>query len=178
MTSHRIALALCLAALAPVAFSTGCDPAEEGPRRGGSGGGKSDDLGSCASGGVDLCGGEGSGDCYCDDACESYGDCCSDKPQICDGEPFVPAPAGLFRIATYNLEDVRTDDLRDPEDERLRTLASVIQAIQPDIILINEIAYDQPGDSRLRRRRSRGSERPALRRRIPVRAPAPRAQRR
>lgn len=32
------------------------------------------------------CGGEALG-CWCDDGCEAYGDCCPDKPQICDGVP-------------------------------------------------------------------------------------------
>ncbi|HWQ28099.1 MAG TPA: endonuclease/exonuclease/phosphatase family protein, partial [Dehalococcoidia bacterium] len=58
--------------------------------------------------------------------------------------PAVPGPVTL-RIATFNLNDVRTADLRDPAHPRLRRLAEVIQRLRPNILLLNEIAYDQPG---------------------------------
>ena len=45
---------------------------------------KGDAPGSCAP---DDCGSKGSsGSCWCDDLCVQYGDCCSDKPAVCDGE--------------------------------------------------------------------------------------------
>lgn len=50
-----------------------------------------------------------------------------------------------LRIMTYNLEDVRTDDLLRADHPRLRAAARVIQKLKPDILLLNEIAYDQPG---------------------------------
>lgn len=55
-----------------------------------------------------------------------------------------PAPPGpvVVRVATFNLQDVRTEDLQNPEQPRLRRLAEVIQRIRPTIILLNEIAYD------------------------------------
>ena len=58
-----------------------------------------------------------------------------------------PAPAGpvVIRVATFNVEDVRTEDLRDPNQPRLRRLAEVIQRIRPNIILLNEVAYDMKG---------------------------------
>lgn len=46
---------------------------------------------------------------------------------------------------TYNVEDVRTADLRDPEHPRLQKAAARIQHLRPDILLINEMTYDQPG---------------------------------
>ena len=49
------------------------------------------------------------------------------------------------RIMTFNVEDVRTDDLLRPDHPRLRAAARIIQQLQPDILLINEIAYDQEG---------------------------------
>jgi endonuclease/exonuclease/phosphatase family metal-dependent hydrolase len=57
------------------------------------------------------------------------------------------APAGpvVIRVATFNVEDVRTEDLRDPAHARLRRLAEVIQRIRPNIILLNEVAYDMKG---------------------------------
>ncbi|QXD17243.1 endonuclease/exonuclease/phosphatase family protein [Rhodocaloribacter litoris] len=49
------------------------------------------------------------------------------------------------RVATFNLEDVRTEDLRRPDHPRLKRLAAQIQRRRPDILLLNEIAYDMPG---------------------------------
>jgi hypothetical protein len=46
---------------------------------------------------------------------------------------------------TYNIEDVRTADLRNPENPRLRKAAAVIQHLRPDILLVNEMTYDLPG---------------------------------
>jgi endonuclease/exonuclease/phosphatase family metal-dependent hydrolase len=46
---------------------------------------------------------------------------------------------------TFNLEDVRTDDLQRPDHPRLLRAAAVIRRLQPDIVLLNEIAYDEPG---------------------------------
>ncbi|MFG0326597.1 MAG: endonuclease/exonuclease/phosphatase family protein [Phycisphaerales bacterium JB037] len=50
-----------------------------------------------------------------------------------------------IRVMTFNLEDVRTADLLDPEHPRLRALAETIQRIRPNILFLNEIAYDLPG---------------------------------
>jgi endonuclease/exonuclease/phosphatase family metal-dependent hydrolase len=50
-----------------------------------------------------------------------------------------------IRVATFNLQDVRTADLLDGNTPRLRRLAEVIQRIRPNVILLNEIAYDMPG---------------------------------
>ena len=50
-----------------------------------------------------------------------------------------------LRVATYNIEDVRTDDLLSKEHPRLRAIAAVIQRNRPDIVLLNELAYDQSG---------------------------------
>lgn len=56
-------------------------------------------------------------------------------------QPAEPPPV-VVRVATFNVEDVRTDDLRDPTHTRLRRLAEVIQRLRPNVILLNEIAYD------------------------------------
>jgi endonuclease/exonuclease/phosphatase family metal-dependent hydrolase len=50
-----------------------------------------------------------------------------------------------IRVATYNIEDVRTGDLLRPDNPRLRAAAAVIQKLRPDVLLVNEITYDQPG---------------------------------
>jgi hypothetical protein len=54
-------------------------------------------------------------------------------------------PSVKIRIATFNLEDVRTADLATGDVPRLKALASAIQRVRPNIILLNEIAYDMPG---------------------------------
>jgi len=54
------------------------------------------------------------------------------------------APVAV-RVATFNIEDLRTDELFEPYSQRVVRAAEVIQRIRPNIILINEIAYDMPG---------------------------------
>jgi hypothetical protein len=92
--SYRHLLAACAAA--PLAFGAalaGCatdttdEPvAEEATdvERGKLG--KADLWGSCAKrNGGDHCGRRSRGTCWCDELCESYGDCCDDKVSVCDG---------------------------------------------------------------------------------------------
>jgi len=61
------------------------------------------------------------------------------------GNAAAPADAPAIRVATFNVEDIRTEDLKNPGHPRLKRIAEIIQRLRPDIILINEIAYDQPG---------------------------------
>ncbi|WP_233992813.1 endonuclease/exonuclease/phosphatase family protein [Salinibacter altiplanensis] len=49
------------------------------------------------------------------------------------------------RAMTYNIEDVRTADLRRSDHPRLRRAAARIQHLAPDVLLVNEMTYDQPG---------------------------------
>ncbi|HZW10690.1 MAG TPA: endonuclease/exonuclease/phosphatase family protein [Phycisphaerales bacterium] len=64
---------------------------------------------------------------------------------ICSpGAARQPAPVAL-RVATFNLGDVATADLLTGESARLRRLAEVIQRVRPNVVLLNEIAYDSPG---------------------------------
>ncbi|MCP4447992.1 MAG: hypothetical protein GY811_22055 [Myxococcales bacterium] len=42
--------------------------------------GKADSVGSCE----ESCGGQSDGNCWCDDLCADYGDCCDDKADVCD----------------------------------------------------------------------------------------------
>lgn len=50
-----------------------------------------------------------------------------------------------IRVATFNLHDIRTDQIRDPSSPRLRQLAEIIQRMRPNVLLLNEITYDLPG---------------------------------
>jgi hypothetical protein len=54
--------------------------------------GKADLVGSCEHKGKEFCGGKGKGNCYCDDACLEFGDCCSDADEVCGIE--APEPEG------------------------------------------------------------------------------------
>ncbi len=55
------------------------------------------------------------------------------------------AQQGDLRVATFNIEDVRSSDLSRSDQPRLVAIAEVIQRIRPNVILLNEIAYDHPG---------------------------------
>ncbi|NNE34041.1 MAG: endonuclease/exonuclease/phosphatase family protein [Rhodothermales bacterium] len=51
----------------------------------------------------------------------------------------------VLRIMEFNVEDVRTTDLLDPEHPRLVQAASIIQSLRPDILMLSEVAYDYEG---------------------------------
>jgi hypothetical protein len=85
----RKSLIASLLLAAPIA-SAGCmaEPAQEGPaaedvnaERGPIG--KADLYGQCMEIDIKYCGGKSSGNCWCDELCESYGDCCSDYQAEC-----------------------------------------------------------------------------------------------
>ncbi|MCC6970444.1 MAG: endonuclease/exonuclease/phosphatase family protein [Phycisphaerales bacterium] len=58
----------------------------------------------------------------------------------------VPAAGSVvLRVATFNVEDMRTSDLKTGDQPRLKQLAEVIQRMRPNIIFLNEIAYDGEG---------------------------------
>jgi hypothetical protein len=59
------------------------------------------------------------------------------------GQPERGAVA--LRVATFNLGDVGTAELVRGDVPRLRRLAEVIQRIRPNVVLLNEIAYDVAG---------------------------------
>jgi endonuclease/exonuclease/phosphatase family metal-dependent hydrolase len=50
-----------------------------------------------------------------------------------------------LRIATYNVADVRSAGLTRDDDPKLKRIAATIQRIRPDVLFLNEIAYDQEG---------------------------------
>lgn len=54
-------------------------------------------------------------------------------------------PDLAIRAMTFNIEDVRTSDLLTDTNPRLKKIAEVIQRLRPNILLLNEIAYDAPG---------------------------------
>ena len=60
-------------------------------------------------------------------------------------DPEVQARPFDLRVATFNIEDLRTEEVSDPRSARARAAAAVIQQIRPDVVLVNELTYDQPG---------------------------------
>ncbi|MCB0717923.1 MAG: endonuclease/exonuclease/phosphatase family protein [Bacteroidetes bacterium] len=50
-----------------------------------------------------------------------------------------------LRFMEFNAEDIRTSDLRDGSNPRLRQLAEIVQAYRPDVLMISEFAYDYEG---------------------------------
>ncbi len=62
----------------------------------------------------------------------------------------IQASATVLRIATFNIAmgferaGMMATALRDPQHERLRKVAAILQTVRPDIVLLNEFDYD-PG---------------------------------
>jgi hypothetical protein len=48
-----------------------------------------------------------------------------------------------IRVATFNIEDVSTTDLLVNDQPRIQRLAEVIQRLRPNVLLVNEIAFDR-----------------------------------
>lgn len=48
-----------------------------------------------------------------------------------------------LRIATFNIEDIRSTDLDTPNNPRLKQIAAIIQRMRPNILLLSEIAIRQ-----------------------------------
>ena len=53
--------------------------------------------------------------------------------------------AADLRVATFNIEDVRSSDLKRNDQPRLRSVAKIVHRLRPNVIFLNEIAYDHPG---------------------------------
>ena len=48
-----------------------------------------------------------------------------------------------LRIATFNIEDIRSADLETPDHPRLKEIAAILQQMRPNIVLLSEIANRQ-----------------------------------
>ncbi len=87
MRLRFLALIPLLAACATTADEPVGDAGERGTI------GKADLVGTCElPNGKELCGGKGKGNCWCDEACVDFGDCCSDADDVCGIEQ--PEPEG------------------------------------------------------------------------------------
>lgn len=59
--------------------------------------------------------------------------------------PAPNAPSVVIRVATFNVSDMRRDEINDPANPRLKKIAAIIQALRPNVILLNEVSYDTAG---------------------------------
>lgn len=74
--------------------------------------------------------------------------CGHDRDLAGQGHDEVEGKPARVRVMTFNLEDIRTADLaptRSADHPRLLAAARLIQALRPDILLLQEMAYDAPG---------------------------------
>ncbi len=105
----------------------GCEQETRAPDRGPIG--KADLLGSCAD---TSCDGEGSeGNCFCDDACVTFGDCCADRQSQC----------ARFQAITYNVG--LAHGAVPFAEERLPLLTDELARSAADVICVQELWLDE-----------------------------------
>jgi endonuclease/exonuclease/phosphatase family metal-dependent hydrolase len=103
-----------------------CAAAEQAPRGSID---KADLQGSCTA---SACGGESDGNCYCDDACAGYGDCCSNKQAACPGGlVFANYNAGLAHGAVPLA------------DERVKPIIEDLKNSPADVMCLQEVWTDE-----------------------------------
>lgn len=92
--------------------------------------GKADNTGSCKSpSGGDYCSGQSAGACYCDDLCQGYGDCCTDKVSVCDTPPTETSARKIEVIFTDPFCDVCTSRDKSVLQARSPIVKKVIELI-------------------------------------------------
>ena len=118
--------------LAVLLLATACDappePAPDGASEPRAPLGKADRAGSCVDGEEDFCGGQSIDRCWCDDLCESFGDCCSDYEATCE-DTCEPASCADVPDACGEVDDGCGDVLDCgpcPEEETWWTPGEVI----------------------------------------------------
>lgn len=105
-----------------VALGLACsvEPSNDGEGRGPLG--KADAVGSCANGDATFCGDQSDGNCWCDDQCVDFGDCCGDKPLVCDGV----VPERRFEVL---LTDPHCDECNAEDKDFLRANSRIIARV-------------------------------------------------
>lgn len=115
-----------LAALLGVGCATDgpvADSSDRGPL------GKGDVIGSCAD--SDCSGPAEGGNCWCDDECDYYGDCCEDKLELCDG---------AVSLATFNTG--LAYGAVPMSEQRVPAIANAIADSPADVICMQEVWTD------------------------------------
>jgi hypothetical protein len=85
-TSSLLALPLLALTLVPGCFGEPDERRRDGVEEQRGPIGKADLYGQCMEIDIKYCGGKSSGNCWCDEACESFGDCCSDYQAECSDD--------------------------------------------------------------------------------------------
>src|SRR6185503_15602748 len=95
--------------------------------------GKADVTGACSA---SSCGGKGEGgNCYCDEACLGHGDCCSNKPTVCEGGLlFASYNAGLAHGAVPFA------------DERVQPIIDELVDSPADVLCMQEVWTDDDAE--------------------------------
>ncbi|XP_041467340.1 deleted in malignant brain tumors 1 protein-like [Lytechinus variegatus] len=83
-------------------------------------------CGETGDGGIDQC---RSGDCYCDDICKRFGDCCSDKDYFC---PVEGLDGGLYYIEKVQDLPVHVRRRRAAEGQKRRARRSVPKEVDQE----------------------------------------------
>lgn len=97
--------------------------------------GKADVAGSCAA---SDCGGQAEGgNCFCDEACSAYGDCCADREELCGakGLTFATFNAGLAVGAVPFAE------------ERVQPIIDELARNDADVLCLQEVWLDEHADA-------------------------------
>jgi endonuclease/exonuclease/phosphatase family metal-dependent hydrolase len=127
-------VASILSGLAMIVALSACNfggaDGEENLRRGGE---KADGVifGSCES--TDCGGPSLDGNCFCDESCAEFGDCCSDKVSLCGGQTEL-------EYTTYNLGLVDAVGLR---EQRIEPLVDALRESTSDVICMQEVWSDE-----------------------------------
>ncbi len=112
-------------AIATLLLLVACDGG--GPDRGPIG--KADLLGSCQSDDSNFCGEQSDGNCWCDELCDGFGDCCEDKVDVCGCGPDGCEVRSVEVILTDPFCDMCTSDEKAVLLERSPIIKRVIELI-------------------------------------------------
>ncbi len=133
MIKPGLACAALFGLLALGACNFGGPDSEISPRRGGE---KADGVlfGSCEN--SDCSGPASEGNCYCDEGCAEFGDCCSDKVSLCGGQ-------AQLEYTTYNLGLVDAVGLR---EQRIAPLVDALTQSSADVVCMQEVWSDEDAE--------------------------------
>jgi endonuclease/exonuclease/phosphatase family metal-dependent hydrolase len=72
-------------------------------------------------------------------ACVSATGCASSLPT---DPPKSRHQSGALRVATFNIQDLRLHDIADPASDRIARVRDIVRAVEPDVLVVQEIHYD------------------------------------
>jgi hypothetical protein len=147
MHSIRLGGLVLAAALFGCTDGTGTKEADNGDRRPLA---KADMTGACQADGVSYCGRKSAGNCWCNDSCVQYGDCCSDYQTSCtqQSSPLAQLKALLTAPGALGMPPAGRDNWAN-EHEISVTLVSdaygTSTAVKPAIAAMDDWFTDYEG---------------------------------